>query len=189
MTDKLFVSPQNLLIDSFKLAKKIMDSGYKPNFIVAIWRGGTPVGMAIQEFFSYHNIEADHIAIKTSAYGKDIGTMKKKINVNGIGYIVKKCNSEDKLLIIDDVYDTGLSINEVITKIKQKSRKNTPQIKVATVYYKPVRNKTDTAPDFYMHETEKWIVFPHELEGLSIEEISRKGFDIEKYIDNNLAKK
>ena len=30
---------------------------------------------------------------------------------------------------------------------------------------------TDRKPDFYIHQTEKWLVFPHELEGLSIEEI------------------
>ena len=37
--------------------------------------------------------------------------------------------------------------------------------------FKPKKNKTDRKPDFYIHETEKWLVFPNELEGLSIEEI------------------
>jgi len=171
MTDKLYVSAQSLLTDSFMLAKDIMKSGYRPNFIVAIWRGGTPIGMAVQEFLAYHKIHTDHIAIKTSAYGHGIDNMQRIITVNGIGYIVKKCNSDDKLLIIDDVYDTGLSVNEVIKNIKAKSRKNTPEIKVATVYFKPNRNKTNKKPDFYIHETDKWIVFPHELEGLTAEEI------------------
>lgn len=167
----MFISANDLLIDSFKLAKLIMDSGYEPNYIVAIWRGGTPVGMAIQEFFTYNKIETDHIAIKTSAYGKGIENMKEKISVNGLGYIVNKVNSHDKLLIIDDVYDTGLSVNEVIKKIKIKARKNAPEIKIATVYYKPSNNKTQIKPDFYIHETNKWIVFPHELDGLTKEEI------------------
>ena len=30
---------------------------------------------------------------------------------------------------------------------------------------------TDTSPDFYIHETDKWLVFPHELHGLTLEEI------------------
>jgi len=42
---------------------------------------------------------------------------------------------------------------------------------VATVYYKPGKRKVDTTPDFYVHETEKWLVFPHELQGLSEQEI------------------
>jgi len=44
-------------------------------------------------------------------------------------------------------------------------------IKVATAYYKPSRNRTDLIPDFYVHQTEDWLVFPHEIKGLSEEEI------------------
>ncbi|MBT3992871.1 MAG: hypoxanthine phosphoribosyltransferase, partial [Gammaproteobacteria bacterium] len=44
-------------------------------------------------------------------------------------------------------------------------------IKVATPYFKPKKNETNRKPDFYVHETEKWLVFPHELEGLSLQEI------------------
>ena len=184
MTDKLYVSAQSLLTDSFMLAKKIIDSGYKPNFIVAIWRGGTPVGMAVQEFLAYNKIHTDHIAIKTSAYGQGIDELKKKITVDGLGYIIKKCNHDDRLLIIDDVYDTGLTVMEVVKKIKSKSRKNTPEIKIATVYFKPNRNKTEMEPDFFIHKTDKWIVFPHELEGLTKEEITHgKGNEIGRFFD------
>ena len=57
------------------------------------------------------------------------------------------------------------------SKFWQIIKKNTPKIKVATPYFKPSKNKTKRKPDFYIHETEKWLVFPHELEGLSFEEI------------------
>jgi uncharacterized protein len=184
MTDKLYVSAQSLLTDSFMLAKDIMESGYRPNFIVAIWRGGTPIGMAVQEFLLYNNIKTDHIAIKTSAYGHGIDNIKPKITVDGLSYVVKKCNSDDKLLIIDDVYDTGLSVNEVIKNIKAKCRKNAPEIKVATIYFKPHKNKTTMQPDFFIHKTDNWIVFPHELEGLTKEEIIHgKGNEIGRFFD------
>jgi hypothetical protein len=39
------------------------------------------------------------------------------------------------------------------------------------VYYKPARRKVDITPDYYVHETDKWLVFPHELDGLSEQEI------------------
>ena len=42
----------------------------------------------------------------------------------------------------------------------------------ATPYFKPTKNKTDRKPDYYIHETDNWLVFPHELHGLSIQEIS-----------------
>ena len=41
--DKIYISADELLIDSFKLAKKIYESGFQPQFIVGVWRGGAPV--------------------------------------------------------------------------------------------------------------------------------------------------
>jgi hypothetical protein len=44
-------------------------------------------------------------------------------------------------------------------------------VKVACPWYKPSRNMTDITPDFYVHATDKWLVFPHEMQGLTLEEI------------------
>ena len=79
-----------------------------------------------------------------------------------------------RLLIVDDVFDTGLSIDAVIDDLAAKARRNTPgQIKIATTYFKPANNKTQRAPDYYVHETDKWLVLPWELDGLSEEEVFR----------------
>ena len=75
------------------------------------------------------------------------------------------------MLIVDDVHDTGNSINQIISDIKAACKKNTPEIKVATPYYKPAHNNTNNKPDYYLHETDKWLVFPHELEGLTRQEM------------------
>ena len=45
------------------------------------------------------------------------------------------------------------------------------EVRVATVYWKPSRNVTTLQPDFYVHQTEDWLVFPHEICGLTPEEI------------------
>ena len=58
----------------------------------------------------------------------------------------------------------------MINKIKPFTK----NIKIATLYYKPEKNKTNLKPDFYLHETNSWIVFPHELENLSLKEIKLK---------------
>ncbi|HLP47790.1 MAG TPA: hypoxanthine phosphoribosyltransferase, partial [Candidatus Kapabacteria bacterium] len=68
MVEKKYISADELLEDSFRLALKVYQSGFRPNFIVGIWRGGTPVGIAVQEMLDYFGIETDHIAIRTSAY-------------------------------------------------------------------------------------------------------------------------
>lgn len=91
--------------------------------------------------------------------------------MHGLSYIIRQLESEDSLLIVDDVHDTGLSIQQAIKDLTQACKKNTPQIRVATAYFKPNNNKTDSTPDYYIHETDDWLVFPHELHGLSADEI------------------
>ena len=48
--DKLFIQAEELLSDSFKLAWQVYESGYRPNYIIGVWRGGAPIGIAVQEF-------------------------------------------------------------------------------------------------------------------------------------------
>ena len=65
---KKYITADELLHDSFKLGVQIHNSGFKPDFIVGVWRGGTPVGIAIQEILAYLGNDSDHIAIRTSSY-------------------------------------------------------------------------------------------------------------------------
>lgn len=172
MVEKKFITAQELLEDSFKLGIKILESNFKPNFIVGIWRGGTPVGITVQELLDYFGVKTDHISIRTSSY-EDIDRRSKEIKVHGLDYIVENIDAEDGLLIVDDVYDTGLSVKAVLDTLERRARRNTPhEIRIATVFFKPGNNKTNRRPDFFIHETDKWLIFPHELKGLSMEEIS-----------------
>ena len=76
-------------------------------------------------------------------------------------------------MIVDDVFDTGRSILAVLERISGLSRRNAPEIiRVATVYYKPNKRKVDLVPDYYIHATDDCLVFPHELEVLTREEVS-----------------
>ena len=171
MADYHFISAQDLLLDSFRLAKAVLDSGYKPNYMVALWRGGSSVGIAVQEFLAYKGVETDHIAVRTSKY-TGIDQAKEQVRVHGLDYLVERVNAGDRLLFVDDVYDTGLSMKAAIDTLRERTKERMPQqIKIATVYYKPTRNKSGRVPDFYIHETDKWLFFPHELQGLSKEEI------------------
>ena len=114
---------------------------------------------------------SDHIAIRTSSY-IGIGERDKTVQVHGLNYVIRQVESDNSLLMIDDVFDTGLSVQKVIQDLEKACKKNTPDIRIATPYYKPENNQTNRKPDYYLQETNKWIVFPHELTGLSLEEIS-----------------
>ena len=168
--EKHFIKSGTLLEDSFKLAWKVFESGYRPNYIVGVWRGGAPIGIAVQELLDVLGVESDHIAIRTSYYS-GLGQTNQKVLVYGLSYIIKKLESEDSLLIVDDVFDTGNSIDQVIKDIEIACKKNTPEIRIATPYFKPNKNKTSRRPDYFIHETDIWLVFPHELEGLTAKEI------------------
>lgn len=175
---KQYISAQELLVDSFKLADQIYQSGFRPQFIVGIWRGGTPVGIAVQEYFDYKGVKTDHIAVRTSSYS-DIGTQSNEIKVHGLHYLLENANAEDSLLIIDDVFDSGRSVDALVRQIKQLSRANAPKdIRVACPWYKPANSKVDLKLDYYLYETDRWLVFPHELSGLTPEEIIEGKSDI-----------
>lgn len=187
--EKIYISAQQLLEDSYELGAQILRSGFTPNFIVGVWRGGSPVGIAVQELLDYFGIKSDHISIRTSSY-RGIDQRDSDVRVHGLNYVMKNINSEDSLLIVDDVYDTGLSIEATINYLKRKCRKNTPaDIRVATAYFKPKNNKTDRAPDYYVHESDSWLVFPHELHGLTHEEIIEHKFGIGSIVQKLMRRK
>ena len=180
--DKLFIQAGELLKDSYQLAWQVFESGYRPDYIIGVWRGGAPIGIAVQEFLDVLGVPSDHIAIRTSHY-KSMNERHNSVQVYGLNYVIKKVESEDSLLIVDDVHDTGISIKQIILDLENACKKNTPKIKVATTYFKPQKNLTDRKPDYYIHETDKWLVFPHELEGLSLEEIKKFKPELSELID------
>jgi len=180
--DKTVLSAQDLLEDSIELGIKVIESGFEPTMIIAIWRGGTPVGMALQETLTYCGIASDHIAIRTSSYtGVD---QRGHVAVHGLNYIIKKICHEDRLLIVDDVFDTGNTIAAVIEELRKRARDNTPDdIRIAVPWYKPSRNETDLVPDYFIHETAEWLVFPHELDALSPEELREARPEIARIVE------
>ena len=96
------------------------------------------------------------------------------MKVFALGYLIDTLDPEDRLLIIDDVFDRGRSIRAFLAELRARCRHNMPRdIRIATVYYKPRRNVTDLKPDFFVHETDQWLIFPHEIDGLTIDEIRR----------------
>lgn len=168
---KYFIQSADLLKDAFRLAHKVHQDGFRPDFIIGIWRGGAPIGIAVQEFFEFKNIPSDHIAVRTSSY-YGINQQSKEIKVHGLHYLIENANAGDKLLIVDDVFDSGRSVEALMNQINQLMRLNTPEdIRIATPWYKPANNKTELQPHYYVNESDEWLVFPHELAGLSQAEI------------------
>ena len=170
-----FIQADDLLRDSFQLAVNIFEAGFKPDFLVGLWRGGSAAGIAVQEGLDYFGVKTDHIAIRTSYRGaRHYSQMVSKadsIRVHGLQYLLENLCSDHSLLIVDDVYSSGSSVNAVINQLTVKTRRNLPHdIRIASVWYRPTE-KTLRTPEYYVHETQDWLVLPYEMSGFSIDEL------------------
>lgn len=190
---KQFIEEQALLEDAFRLAVNIFDSGFRPDFIVGIWRGGSTVGIYVQECLQYLGVKTDHIAIRTSyrgqpSYGEMIENPE-SIRVHGLQYLFENLNREDRLLIVDDVFSSGYNVEAVINRLSRKCKRNMPEeVRVAVPYFKPGKNLSGRKPDYFLHTTEDWLVLPYELQGLSTEEIADYKPDVAPLIREALQK-
>jgi hypothetical protein len=170
-----FIAANDLLRDSFQLAANIFEDGFEPDFLVGLWRGGSAVGIAVQEGLDYFGVPTDHIALRTSYTGApryaQMVSKADSIRVHGMKYLHEKLCAHHSLLIVDDVYSTGSSIKAVISQLAKKTRRNMPHdIRIATVWYRPTE-KTLQTPEYYVHKTDDWLVLPYELSGFSIDEL------------------
>jgi hypoxanthine phosphoribosyltransferase len=172
---KRFIAADDLLTDSFQLAVNIFEAGFRPDFLVGLWRGGSAVGIAVQEGLEHLGVKTDHIAIRTSYSGaarySEMVNKADAIRVHGMQYLLENLASHHSLLIIDDVYSTGSSVAAVIKQLARKTRRNLPKdIRIGTVWYRP-SDRTLRTPDYFVRKTQDWLALPYELSGMSPDEV------------------
>lgn len=174
--EKTFISEDALIQDAFRLGVEIFNSDYRPDFVVGIWRGGSTVGIYVQECLQYLGVETAHISIRTSYQGQpgyqQMIDSEQGIKVHGLQYLLENLNQDDKLLIVDDVYSSGLSIKAVLDQLSSRAKRNMPKdFKVAVPWFKPANNRTDRVPDYFINTSDKWLILPYEMVGLTHQEI------------------
>jgi hypoxanthine phosphoribosyltransferase len=160
--------------DIFRLYKKIKEDNYKPDIIVAIARGGWVVGRIISDLLGINQVTDLHITFYTGVYS----TLKEPIILEGIGKDIKN----KRILVVDDVSDTGESLIKAIDYLRSF---NPLIIKTATVYTKPW---TKFIPDYYIKSIDKWIIYPYEVKE-TIEKLKNKWLNENKsfeWIENKL---
>jgi hypoxanthine phosphoribosyltransferase len=180
--DKRYISPGDLLRDAYELGWRVFDSGYRPDYLIGIWRGGTPIAIAIHELLHILGVNPDHLAIRTVSYTA-IGRREQQVRVDGLEYLAARLQAGDRLLLVDDVHDTGLTLQQVIEELGRACGSGTPDIRVATPWYKPGNNRTGRVPDYYLHRCDEWLVFPHELSGLTPAELEKHKPELAQLLD------
>lgn len=160
-----------------QLADQIRRSKYKPDLIVAVARGGWVPGRLLSDL-----LENTYVAsIKVEHYVDFYKTLEKPEITQPLPVDIRG----KKVLIVDDVADSGYSLKLAKEYLLKQGAKNA---KIAAIYYKPWSVVT---PDFYARETDAWICFPHETfesikkiyerlrkKGKSKEEIEKQLLDI-----------
>ncbi len=161
---------------TFYLFEKITKDKFFPDVIVGIARGGWIPARLLADFYGNRrtaNIKIEFYDNTSRASENPIITQEISEGVEG-----------KAVLIVDDVADTGKSLLAAVEHIKEMGAK---KIKTATLYYK---KHSAIKPDYYIKETESWIVYPWEYgefaafqfktnsNKMSCEEIKKKLKDI-----------
>ncbi|MFQ5758271.1 MAG: phosphoribosyltransferase [Candidatus Bathyarchaeia archaeon] len=130
------------------LAEKIREDAFKPDVIVGVSRGGWPPARVMSDLLEnpeIANVKAEFYLGVAETKGEPIITQPVSVSVR-----------DKKVLVMDDVADTGKSLRLVKSHLKEKGA---TEVKIATIYYKPW---SVVIPDYYEKETTSWIIFPWE---------------------------
>ena len=166
-----YVSANAYLRDIWSLAAAVRRSSWRPDLLLALWRGGAPVGVALHEFFRVSGwSEVQHIPLKCASYA-GMGVSRGVVAFTHGDIVFGMMRRGDRVLVVDDVFDTGTTA----AAVKERLDRIGAEMRLACVYWKPEKNVTALKPDYFVRDTGRdWIVFPHEIEGLSPEEIAVK---------------
>jgi len=155
------------------LAAKIRRDGFKPDIVVGVSRGGWPPARVLSDLLdnpNLANVRAEFYLGVAETKGEPTLTQPVSMAVAG-----------KKVLIVDEVADTGKSLKLVKEHVIEQGAK---EVKIATIYYKPW---SIVIPDYYERETSCWVVFPWEIKE-TVRKIVKKCREREKSIEDEAAK-
>jgi hypoxanthine phosphoribosyltransferase len=168
--------------NALKMAHRIHEEGFIPDVIYVSLRGGAYIGNVISEYFKALRREGRPVfyaAVVARSYS-DIN-QSEQVRVDGWTYSPEYLRTGDKVLLVDDIYDSGRTVNRLTEIILEKGLPRR-DVKVAVHDYKICEYKGASlpiVPDYWCRrhvlkkpEDEVWIHYmSHELVGLTEEEL------------------
>lgn len=169
-TVKRYLDAREYLHDQWRLAAAIRKSGWRPDWLVGLWRGGAPAAIAVHEFLKITGWGVRHVPLKCASYD-GIGRNEGAVCFTLGDEVFDMFAADEKVLFVDDVFDTGKTAAAIAAKVSSSGVES----RFACVYWKPAKNQTSLRPDFFAKDIgDDWLVFPHEIEGLSPSEVREK---------------
>lgn len=184
---KEFLTYDTVRNDALKLAHKIFYTPFFPDVIYASLRGGAYMANIISEYFKIASKKYNHhpvlyAGVVARSYS-DIA-QHTKVYIDGWTYPPENLRPGDKILLIDDIFDSGLTINTLVKTLMNSRGIPRDDIKVVVHDYKYFtyqKEQLPIQPDFYCRKFEintpeenRWIHYmSHELVGLTENELEQ----------------
>ena len=185
MSQKEFVPYDTIRNNALILANTIYREGFVPDVIYVSLRGGAYMGNVISEFFKFvrrGQRPVFYAAVVARSY-TDIH-QHDRVSVDGWTYSPEHLRTGDRVLLVDDIFDSGRTVNHLVEVILQKGIPRS-DIRVAVHDYKIrryVNEHLPIQPDYYCRKhdiqspaEDQWIHYlSHELVGLEAAEIDQQ---------------
>lgn len=184
---KEFISYNQVRNNALKLAHRIHLDGFIPDIIYVSLRGGAYLGNVMSEYFKAVRSDARPVfyaAVVARSYS-DVH-MQDCVRVDGWTYSPEYLRNGDKVLLVDDIYDTGRTVHHLASVILEKGVPR-HDLKIAVHDYKVVDYRGEQPaikPDYWCRrhdiktpDDDVWIHYmSHELVGLTAEELKEYYF-------------
>jgi len=147
---KVFLSWKEIETAIQNISEQINESGFKPDVIISVGRGGMIPARLISDYIGVSNVQLIEAKMYTG-----IGTRNSKPKIGTLSSSIHKKN----VLIVDDIVDSGLTLDAVVEMLfGQKAN----SIKAATI---SVKEHVQRLPRYWSSKVkeEEWIVYPWEL--------------------------
>jgi len=176
--EKYFISASDLEKDSWAFARELHEKSLNFDWVVGLTRGGVQISIYIQEALSLLSGEKkSYSTIHAQSYS-DIGKAEGVI-LGQMDHLINLVKENQSILVIDDVFDRGRTLEAVYENLSLRLKALNTKIYLGALYYKPENSEVNIEPDFHYKKFSKdhWLVFPHELCGLTEDELKKKGFN------------
>lgn len=181
--NKEFIKTETIQKNAFLLAEKIYNDKFIPSILYVSLRGGALLGNVISEYFKLSTSVSHpplYAAVVAQSYTGP--QEQEKVLIEGWTYDPQKIRRNDKIILIDDIFDSGRTVNALCDifidngALRENIRIVVHDYKIRDYELAPQKY----APDYYarkLHikkvEQDNWIHYlSHEVDGLTENEIN-----------------
>jgi len=179
---KEFLSYKTVRNNALKIAHRISNDGFIPDVIYVSLRGGVYLGNVISEYFKIiqRRMRPVYYAAVVARSYTGVGESN-EVKVEGWTYSTDALRTGDKILLVDDIFDSGRTLNHLANMIMEKGipRKDLKIVVHDYKYFTDAKEQLPVQPDYWcrkhelsVHDEDIWIHYSsHELIGLSEKEL------------------